>query len=539
MKYNIFSLIIMVLVFTHCYDDKGNYSYHDINNIEIGEFPNFDNLTTGEVMEIKPELTFSSGVETENLAYKWTFCGKTRPEWNKKDFYWLTDTVARGNLVLRITDLNTGVTYLQHKTYDVYSEFDAQGWIVLGDKDQKSYLTFVKEATEENAITGEEVWAHIVTEDVYKQQNNSELGSIPIKLHEHFCNTQNSNLVGNIMIVQQGGQGMVDLDGFTFQKEITIDKAFANNVLPTDFKPVNTMSMRRVDLIENYDGKIFSRVKPTDQLFHSSSYLQTPVTLDGEELHAHIHLSKFKSCGFATLHDFENNRLVIILDQTVNNSSENLNKPLVMPGKPSDAYGPAPEGWVPLDNLGDNELIHLGYYSPDPYNAESGNNVGFFMILRDKDGKYWTQDFIINREWNKSEVYLSACKRYEINLAPYINSNSVIYTLPYEEASDYVLISKDKELYLYQRNSPKDGIKPYYTCPGNVTAIDAERYWHRHAGIGTDNGQFIVLNMKDGKNLTNEEKLIWKTPEKTNLGKIVDVRFKVGSGNDWSWAGSY
>lgn len=42
--------------------------------------------------------------------------------------------------------------------------------------------------------------------------------------------------------------------------------------------------------------------------------------------------------------------------------------------------------------------------------------------------------------------------------------------------------------------------------------------------------------MKDGKNLTNEEKLIWKTPEETNLGKIVDVRFKVGSGNEWSWS---
>ena len=66
--------------------------------------------------------------------------------------------------------------------------------------------------------------------------------------------------------------------------------------------------------------------------------------------------------------------------------------------------------------------------------------------------------------------------------------------------------------------------------------INAEKYRHRHAGIGMDNGQFIILNMKDGKNLTNEEKLIWKTPEETNLGKIVDVRFKVGSGNEWSWS---
>ena len=531
MKYNIFSLIIIALFFTNCYDDKGNYSYHDINTIEIGKFPGFDNLTVGDTMIITPELTFSKGVETENLIYAWEYCDKTRPEWNKKEFYWITDTIARGNLVLRVTDPATEVTYIQFEGYDISSEFNANGWIILGDKAQKSYLTYVKERTKENE-KGEDVWANIVYEDVYKQGNHSELGALPIKLHEHFCNTaSNNNIAGNIMIVQQGGQGMVDLDGFAFQKVITIDEAFANHTLPVDFKPVNTMSMKRVDLIENYDGKIFSRVKVNDDLFHSSSYLQTPVTLGEEELHAHIYLSTFTNCGFATLHDFENNRLVAILDQTVNNSSTNVSKPQVMPGKPSENV---PAGWVPLDNLGDNELIHLGYYRPTE--AETFLSIAFFMILKDKDGKYWTQDFVINRGWDLSDLYLSNCKRTEIDLAPYINSNSVIYTLPYEEASDYVLISKDKDIYLYCRKSPKDGIKLFYTCTGNVTAIDAESYRHKRAGIGLDNGQFIILNMNDGKNLqTDEEKLIWKTPEKMNLGKIIDVRFKVGSGNEWSW----
>lgn len=531
MKYNIFSLIIIVLFFTNCYDDKGNYSYHDINTIEIGKFTGSTSLAVGDTIDIKPELTFSRGVETEGLKYTWEWCGKTRPGWNKKDFYWITDTLSSGYLVLRITDPNTGVTYIQSQSYTISSEFNVDGWIVLGDKDQKSYLTFVKEHTKENE-KGEDVWANIVYEDVYKLKSHSELGTLPVKLHEHFCNTHNNHdLAANIMVVQQGGQGMVDLDGLTFQKVITIDEAFANHTLPVDFKPVNTMSMKRVDLIENYDGKIFSRVKVSDDLYHSSSYLQTPVTLDGEELHAHIYLSTFKENGFATLHDFENNRLVVILDQTDIYSSTNLSKPQVMPGKPSEDI---PTGWVPLDNLGDNELIHLGYYNPS---LGVSQPVGFFMILKDKDGKYWTQDFIVNRDWASSNLYLSDCRRNEIDLAPYINSNSVIYTLPFEDASDYVLISKDKELYLYCRQSPKDGIKLFYTCTGNVTAINAEVWYHRRAGIGLDNGQFVILNMRDGKNLqTDEEKLIWQTPKNAmNLGKIVDVRFKVGSGDNWGW----
>jgi hypothetical protein len=71
MKYNIFSLIIIVLFFTNCYDDKGNYSYHDINTIEIGKFTGSTSLAVGDTIDIKPELTFSRGVETEGLKYTW------------------------------------------------------------------------------------------------------------------------------------------------------------------------------------------------------------------------------------------------------------------------------------------------------------------------------------------------------------------------------------------------------------------------------------------------------------------------------------
>lgn len=532
MKYSIFSLIILALVFTSCYDDKGNYSYHDINTIEIGAFPALGTITVGDVIDIKPVLTFSSGTDTENLIYKWEWCGKTRPNWNTRDFHWVTDTLSEGKLILRITDPNTGVVYIQNKTYSISSEFDCDGWAILGDKDQKSYLTFIKDYEQEDDESDNTFWIHTVYEDVYKLKNQSELGSLPRKLHEHFCNTYNySNFVGNLMIVQQGGQGMVDLEGASFKKDISINEAFANHTLPVDFKPINTMSMKIVDLIENYDGKIYSRVKASDELIHSSSYLQDPLTLDGKELHAHIHVSKFMNNGYAVLHDFENNRLIAILDKTNNNNSTNLNKPQVLPGKPSENM---PTGWVPLDNLGENELIHLGYFSP--WNGDE-QPMGFFMILKDTEGKYWAQNFIINRAWNSSNLYLTECRRDEIDLAPYINSNSVIYTLPYDIASDYVLISKDKELYLYCRDSPKDGIKWYYTCTGNVTAIDAEVWYHKRAGIGLDNGQFVILNMKNGKNLqTNEEKLHWETPENMNLGKIVDVRFKVRRGNDWSWS---
>lgn len=532
MKYYIYSFIIFILVFSGCYDDKGNYSYDNINTITIGAFPS-KNLTVGDTLSIQPELTFEQGVETENLIYEWQWCNTTRPGWDTRDFYWIVDTLSSGYLVLRISDPNSGVTYVQNQYYDVSSEFNADGWAILAEKDQKSYLTFIKENTDEDD-SGVEIWANIVYEDVYKLKNGSELGANPIMLHEHFCSDRST--IGNLMIVQQGGQGMVDLDGFTFEKVISIDEAFAGHTLPANFNPVNTMSMFWVDLIENSDGKIFTRIKASDELFHSSSYLQSPMELDDQEVHAHIYLSKFKETRCAILHDFENNRLLGVLDQTDQYSAGNIGKPQVLPGIPSADMEVTPQDWVPLDDLGKNELIYLGYFEPDIYSGIGISQcTGFFMILQDESGKFWTQEFVINRDWLNSNLYLSNCKRNEIDLAPYLNENSVIYLLPYQEASEYVLISKDNNIYLYDKKSPKDPIKLFYTCSGNVTSIDGEVYNNRRAGIGLDNGQFVILNMKDAKNLqTDEEKLIWKTSDDVDLGRIVDVRFKVRSGNSWS-----
>ena len=285
MKYNIFSLIIIVLFFTNCYDDKGSNSYHDINTIEIGEFPNFENnITIGDVLDIKPELTFSSGVETENLTYTWTYCGKTRPEWNKKDFHWVTDTIALGQLALRITDPNTGVTYIQSKTYEVYSKFNAYGWIILGDKDQKSYLTFIKESIEENE-TGEEVWADIVYEDVYKQQNNSEnfdkalkcmelikdyfyINDVGTDVFEKFMNTDAPKELKDVLdkiVIQYAKQNFQSIDKWDKKKIFEMDKKLSRYGYVSFDEYYDRFTNKIVSRIEELrlieDASIIERVK--------------------------------------------------------------------------------------------------------------------------------------------------------------------------------------------------------------------------------------------------------------------------------------
>lgn len=527
---NITFLLFFIGAFiTGCYDDKGSYAYSDINQIEIEKFLySGQAFTVGDTIRVNPNLTFSKDPsDTLTLNYEWRFAGKTRKDWNQKNFFWIVDTIARGNLEMRITDTKNGMVYLRNIAISLSSEFDAFGWAVLADKDNHSSLSFIKEreVKDEQKNT---IFDNVVYQNIYETRNNGELlGQSPLKLHMHFCQDKSST-IGQVMVIEGSSPYMVDLNGKTLKKEITINQAFANQTLPADFKPVNAMFMRWCDLIENYDGKIYSRIKGTDQLFHSSAFLQTPLQFEGKVLEqCHLILAKYMKSACAIAHDKKNNRLLLIMDASYG-SAAGAGEVKICPGKPNTG---SVEGWVPLDNMGDNKVIHIGYFTP----KGSGQKVGIFMILQDKNGKYWTQEFVLKRQYDTSSYYLEECERNPTDLTSILKENSIIYALPYQVASEFVLISSGADIYLYDRNSPNDKIKLFYTCEGTVTCIEAERFYHRHAGVGTDNGKVVILNMEKAKNLeTKKEKVIWDTPTNINFGKIIDIRFKTQYGNDWN-----
>ena len=202
-------------------------------------------------------------------------------------------------------------------------------------------------------------------------------------------------------------------------------------------------------IIENYDGKIYSRIKGTDQLFHSSAFLQTPLQFEGKVLEqCHLILAKYMKSACAIAHDKKNNRLLLIMDASYG-SAAGAGEVKICPGKPNTG---SVEGWVPLDNMGDNKVSHIGYFPP----KGSGQKVGIFMILQDKNGKYWTQEFVLKRQYDTSSYYLEECERNPIDLTSILKENSIIYALPYQVASEFVLISSGADIYLYDRTSPND-----------------------------------------------------------------------------------
>lgn len=92
---------------------------------------------------------------------------------------------------------------------------------------------------------------------------------------------------------------------------------------------------------------------------------------------------------------------------------------------------------------------------------------------------------------------------------------------------DYVLITKDNELYLLERKS--GDIILYDSFDATITSIDTEVYNAWIAGIGLENGEFHIMEMTNAGYTKEHPRRMYSS--ETDFGEIVDIRFKNGA--DW------
>lgn len=99
----IYALAVLILSFIGCYDDKGNYDYADLNEIQIEEFNYISSPTLGDTIRIVPKFTYSKGDSSNvELSYEWTFAGKVIG--NERNLEWIIDTMTKAYCILRVTD---------------------------------------------------------------------------------------------------------------------------------------------------------------------------------------------------------------------------------------------------------------------------------------------------------------------------------------------------------------------------------------------------------------------------------------------------
>jgi len=536
----IYITFLVTFNFICCYDDKGNYEYKQINDIEIS-FPDYNfEQVIGETFKLYPKFTYKyKDTANLNLSYKWAIGERVIGE--NRQLVWQVDTNEQVEIALYVTNIDDNMVYMGStivRPTSIYTWYNS--YLVLSEKNGKSILSFVRYDEKENA-SGETIYDEFdrpvlvnqVYEDIYYNENKDELGSKPLFIQEHIAKIFPSE--GHVIVFQEGGQGSVDLDGTSMKKDILLVESFSKGSYPADFHPTNAEMMTYTHLIENHDGKIYSKIKESYKLFQSGYYIHTPLMFENKEIRAHIINSVLANDKpYTLLHSIgttENpeNRLLLVHDLQYSFTDVNVSGKVVALPEPTKGW---PENFRPLTDLGNCQVINISQY-----NTGNTKKPGYTMFLKNSDGSYQYQAFELEREYSGEKLSYPkktiAGKEQEMLISFPITS-----PIPLEECvfcniasrqNEYIFIAYGKDIYFLDRTSPENGIRHYYTCKANVVDMDGREYYGEQLFVGLDNGGVLLLNSNNAKNITtNAEKFRWESGPEVDLGKIVDVTLKVG-----------
>lgn len=528
LKYILFGLIALLMV--SCYDDKGNYDYTTFNDIEVNieleerEFP------IGAELTLTPELIFRDGIESKNLAFQWTYINKEIS--TDRVLKWNVNPIGEGDVVLYVTDLDTGIKYIGKTRVIVTPKYAAGGWMILSEKDGHSMLSYVKtgnsikedEATKKRYIEG--------TSDVdaYRTSNGEILDGKPIKVYEHFRNAQWGADVdmGNYWILQSGtDNNAIDIDGTSFVKDATLESMFLGGTYPNGFKPYDMVDMIYITLAISTDGKVYSRKKDDINLHNSGYFLDLPMTYNGAEIDGRKFVrAPYTDCAFTMFYNEPTNNYLMVTTKNLITSGE------IYPIKADPKDYEAKPGFSKLEDLGDKKPIYIGSY----YTSGGYSPVGYVSILKSDVGKYYLQDFELSGVSSATATIPTLVDQKELNLGNVVDgvSKNVFYLSFYRNNTPYLFISKGRELWWIYLRDGNYALKKVRDFEADITTMNSEIYGGRQLMVGLSNGKVHVLDVSwDAMNGVYGDNTLLYTLD--GLGSVTQVVYKTGFGNGWGF----
>lgn len=512
---NIIWLSFLLLAFGGCYDDKGNYDYTESNGITIDLKSTMYTAVAGETINIEPTFTFALDSNENGLTYEWKLGNQFLSDKRNLSFY--VDTIMKENCYLRVLDTKTGITYLAYTTFDLTEKHNTQGWMILSEKDGGSYLTYIREQSAGSSYN------YVEYPGVYEEENHVKLGGKPVGLLEHFYYRTTSS---NTWVLQEGGE-TVDLSGRSFKQEITLKESFLDEQLPANFSPLKMVEMRWISaVIDKNDHKVYTRKKIADNSYFTGSYLNNPLEYEGKVVYAtNFVIAPFMSPGYTLMVEGEkgHQRYLALIDKDKSSAGK------VLSFKINEGYK---DGFSHLDDLGNMEIVYTGYSREVTGSILS---IKYHSILKSSEGAYYYQDFVVTPLSNTNAIFATPGIQVKLDAGINIDEKTLFYVLPYPAAS-YMMIANGADLYMIKRaNIGSENMASFVTLykhfESNITAMNAEDYNSYRLGVGLENGKFYVLNMNEGI-LDETKRVLYEA--KANVGKVVDIRYKVQRVNNWS-----
>jgi len=515
---NIVILLVSIFFFISCYEDKGNYDLKKLNRIEISGIQSMYYVRAGDTIVIEPKLSFAIDSNVK-VNYEWTYNMKQVLGRERNLTFIVPDTAApMEHMLFSLEDMSTGFRTQISTTLSVSKKY-AQGWLILSEKDGKSSLDFIRRDLVDE-VDGEDVYEFKEFFDIYKSAEKSDLGAQPLCIHEHWRDDIRS--AGNIMVVQKGGQGCVDLFGGSLCKSLNTEKEFVE--IPTNYSPKDVLFAENFGYILNEDGRLFSRRNFSKKAYYSGTFSNFPVGFKDngsfKELNVNqfVHGVHYKDYNFVLVYEKVNKRFLALSEFVPWRDADRCGEIMTLE---HDDYAP---GFVPLHNVGDNELIYSRGFK-----TSSWGYAGLYTVFKTKDGKYKEQVVELKFDSYGSKGMIVTPKAHRYFPDGFVDEKSV-FDVP-DGGGGYgstnVFFSKGNKLYYFSRVST-GVIKPieYYSFDADIVSMDDQTYQNKRLGVALSNGEVFIMDITDTAIGGQADKLLHKVSNK--LGNIKQIIYKNG-----------
>ncbi|MBC5619852.1 MULTISPECIES: PKD-like family lipoprotein [Butyricimonas] len=511
----ILSLSVLIL---GCMDDKGNYSYSELNKITIDNIAWSNSINYGDPLNITPELSFSLDSVNVSLSYEWIVNGvvidSTSPELHIESF---KEFVGNRRCYFRVEDNSTGMKYTAEFMVNVSGTYQA-GWLILSEKDNKSYLSYVKEQKKEDddgnlieIVYGEET-------DVYKNVNGTDLGSEPIKLLEHWSSNYSS--IGEILVLQKSGS--VELDGSALTKAVDTELEFLGETYPANFVPKDALYPEICGYLLSEDGNVYSRRNDVPKEYHSGRFMAEPMRASGGMRISHFIPTLYLNSKCILMFDELNHRYLACMDTDY--EPKLCGEPTVI------SHKDYPDDFSDLNNMTREIVFAASYENPDPW-ADYENSV--FSILYDRtENQYYMQNFGIGAVWYTGAINIAPDYEIPFPDGDMLNGNNV-FAISRKTPYFFFSAGANQEKLYWRDMNDKTGKAHLFDIDfegHSITSIAVAMNGDR-IGVGLDNGIFYLIDATDVG--------IWKSnvlyKTKNDMGKIKHVIFKSGARSVFMW----
>ena len=520
----LFTAVCLMTMLSGCYEDDSTSFQFGLEDITIASHEKIP-FSVGVESDYTPSVEWGSKSQAD-FDYKWTLNGR---EVISTDFTLKYTFTELGDcyLAFQMTDKQTGIVYGKDFSATVSAKYFL-GWIILSEgAGQKSQLSFVDMDT------------YTSYPDIYATINGDELGSKPYGLANTCISKQDQ-----IVVLQEGGEGPVSLNGLSFVKASYLKHEFIGEQFPEENFKVKSMlfSHRGAEMLIAESGNMYDRLN--DKSRTSSSAVFQDALFSTQAFPHVVGKTKF------THHTFPgSNSYYTLLFDALGNRWLAYNT--TMTGQKNIPVFTAPtnfeEGFNYCSGMADDVELVYG-----ETHGETGYKVNLTNILK-RNGEYFINDALLTLASGTYKITVSTLTQKAF-ASGYAIDEDTKFCMPRGTGTDYnadvhVFFNIGQKVYFYHYSTGltylyRDFSKEENAPAGEIVAL-TQRGDTKELGVTFSDGHFFVCDSQKTKltairqnNLDPEDMAngLVKAHISNIPGKPVATMFKYGKASNYTGA---